>query len=149
MLEAGLSRERALEKLEVKGFPARDLAVEAQLIRRLMMVYARAGEVVLVGRGAQVVLQDFASAIQIRVQAPESLRILRMMKRMGIERREAERCIRQSDRVRARYLQRFYQAVWNDPDLYHLILNTGRVSVDLAVSLIVQLAAQLGAELPH
>ena len=89
MLEAGLSRERALEKLEVKGFPARDLAVEAQLIRRLMMVYARAGEVVLVGRGAQVVLQDFASAIQIRVQAPESLRILRMMKRMGIERREA------------------------------------------------------------
>ncbi len=43
----------------------------------------------------------------------------------------------QHDRWREQYLRNYHKADWNDPLLYHLTINTGKVDVGAAVDLIV------------
>jgi cytidylate kinase len=44
--------------------------------------------------------------------------------------------IEKKDKSRAAYLQHFYNADWDDPLPYHLIINTGKVPLDDAVDII-------------
>jgi hypothetical protein len=55
--------------------------------------------------------------------------------------------VRASDRGRADYLRRYHGVDWLDPTLYHLVINTGWVSVATAVDLIVA-AQQALAQVP-
>jgi cytidylate kinase len=53
-----------------------------------------------------------------------------------LTRKTALALVRREDRGRARYLKKYFGADVDDPLLYHLILNTGRVSYDEAVEII-------------
>lgn len=114
----------------------------SELIRRVIQEYAHIGDVIIVGRGGQVVLRDFPHAFHVRVQADKALRIQRLIERLGLDFKEAEREINQSDKERTRYLKYYYDADWADPSLYHLIINTGKLSVDLITHLICEAVKQ-------
>jgi cytidylate kinase len=60
-----------------------------------------------------------------------------------LDRRAAQSRVRASDRARFDYLRRYHDADWLDPTLYHLVLNTGRMSIAAAADLII--AAQQAA----
>ncbi|MCB0155947.1 MAG: hypothetical protein KDF65_14220 [Anaerolineae bacterium] len=49
----------------------------------------------------------------------------------------------QRDQAGAAYLKRFYNLDWNDPLLYHLVLNTGKWDVESAAHLIVSAVSYL------
>ena len=53
--------------------------------------------------------------------------------------------VRVSDQSRADYLARYHNARWLDPLLYHLVVNTGEMRVEAAVSLIVHAAQAIGS----
>jgi cytidylate kinase len=125
-------------------FSARYLDLAKQMIRAL----AARGRVVIMGRGAQVVLRDAPQALHIRVVAPLPMRIRRVAQGEGVSDREAARRIRRRDRAVARYLRHFHGVDWTDPLLYHLTLNMGALAEEEAVRLILQ-AAPGGGEPPH
>ena len=49
---------------------------------------------------------------------------------------EAQKYCVNQDRARERYFKKYFNADVNDPLLYHLVVNTGRVSYDEAAKLI-------------
>jgi cytidylate kinase len=115
----------------------------AELIQMVIQEYAQTGDVVIVGRGGQVVLQSYPKVLHIQVQAPVAWRIRNLMERTGGAYDEAEQQIIHSDRQRARYMKHFYNVVWDDPALYHFVINTGKTSRDTAVHLVSEAATWL------
>jgi cytidylate kinase len=113
---------------------------EASLVattERVVAEIAAEGKVVLVGRAAPAVLAGAHDALHIKIVAPEATRIERLMRGDGIDAREAERRIRESDSNRARYHAHYYRRDWNDPANYHMVLNAGRLGLEGATALIV------------
>ncbi len=148
ILQENLNREEALRHLTEQQRRVEAGAAYGELIRRVILEYAQAGNVLIAGRGGQVTLKDFANALHVRIHAPEDLRILRLVERLGLDQKEAERQIHQADKERVRYMKHFYDAKWDDPDLYHLVINTGKVSLDLATQLICDTAQRLARPVP-
>lgn len=111
---------------------------------------AHQGNVLIVGRGGQILLRNHPNAVHILVVAPVRFRVDRVMASHSLNKRVAQARVRTSDRARSDYLRRYHDVAWLDPDLYDLVVNTGRVSVDTAVELIIAVhrAHQTPAERP-
>lgn len=148
ILQENLSRDEALHHLTEQQRRVEAGAAYGELIRRVILEYAQTGNVIITGRGGQVVLKDFANALHVRIHTPEELRILRLTERLGLDQKEAERQIHQADKERVRYMKHFYDAKWDDPDLYHLVINTGKVPADLATQIICDTAQRLARPVP-
>ncbi|MEJ2211316.1 MAG: cytidylate kinase-like family protein [Anaerolineae bacterium] len=99
---------------------------------------AREGNVLLVGRGSQVLLRDYPRVLHIQVVAPPAYRLDVVMKRHELNKRDAQNRIRASDRARFDYVRRYHDADWLDPTLYHLVINTGWMPLPIAVDLIIE-----------
>jgi cytidylate kinase len=97
---------------------------------------ARQGNVVLIGRGANVITRELANVIHVRLVAPLARRVERIQQLWGIEAKRALDFIRKADVGRRRYLQTHFGQNIDDPLLYHLIINTDLVSYDQASRLI-------------
>jgi len=106
----------------------------AETILRLAML----GHVILIGRAAAVVTARLPHVLHVRLVAPFEVRVERVQADRKLSRKEAVEVVRREDRGRARYWKRYYGADIADPLLYHLVLNTGRLSCEAAVAGIVQ-----------
>lgn len=81
------------------------------------------GNCVIVGRGAQCILQHKPDVYHAFVYAPYKERILRLRKRLK-DPSSAEQKIRTVDGERTRYLQEYFGKCWNDPHLYDLMISS-------------------------
>jgi cytidylate kinase len=103
------------------------------VVRRL----AREGNVLLLGRGSQVLLQNHPGVLRIQVVAPLPCRVQVVMEGLHLSKRDAQRRVRASDHARSDYLRRYHDVDWLDPTLYDLVVNTGRLTVAAAIQLII------------
>ena len=79
--------------------------------------------------------------LRVRVCAPMPSRERVMVERLGLKSpSEAMREILQNDAAHARIMRGFLGVNWEDPQLYHVVLNTGAVPVDACVSIVRLLA---------
>lgn len=108
-----------------------------RVVGMVIRYLAREGNVVIVGRGGQVVLKDVAGVLHVRVIASFAQRVATLIAREGIDRREAMARLRASDRARANYLERYHGVNWQDTTLYNLILNTDNFPLSAAVAAVV------------
>jgi cytidylate kinase len=102
---------------------------------------AKEGNVVIRGWGATALLREIPHVLCVRVCAPMAFRERVMMERLGINdasvvRREIER----NDAAHARTMHRLFDLDWEDPLLYHLVLNTESVAIETCVKLVRALA---------
>jgi Cytidylate kinase-like family len=97
--------------------------------------HADHGAVVL-GRAGAIVLRDVPGAVHVRLDGPVERRVEQAMARQGIDRAEAERLRRDADRAREAYVRHFYGADARDPGLYHLVIDSTRLPVDVVVEVI-------------
>lgn len=124
-----------------------DEAQSVALIQSAVRGAYDAGDIVIVGRGGQSILQELPDVLHVRVVAPMGVRIARLQKREGWTVEEAEQQIIRHDRATSEYLGRFFGVRWDDPDLYHFVLNTGKLSLDGAAQIIVDAVVQLRASI--
>jgi hypothetical protein len=106
------------------------------------------GDVVIVGRGGQVILQDAPRALHAQIVAPLEHRMAVLARREQISEEEATRVVRASDGARKDYLRKYHRVDWLDPTLYDVVINTHRVPPSLAAAMIVDAHQQL-AEQDH
>ncbi|MCU0520569.1 MAG: cytidylate kinase-like family protein [Anaerolineae bacterium] len=111
-------------------------------VRQVMLEQAAEGDVVLVGRGGQVILQDCRDVLHVRVVAPLALRIERVAAAQSIPLAAARAQVSASDRARRSYLRRYYHVNLNDIGLYDLVLNTRGLTVAAAADVLVQAWSQ-------
>jgi cytidylate kinase len=101
-----------------------------QLIREL----AERGGVILVGRGGSRFLCDFPGAFHVRLVAPLSVRLPRVMEHRWLREAQARKLIAESDGQRRRFYEDYFGADWSNPLEYDITVNSGRLgpaAVDL------------------
>ena len=103
------------------------------------------GNVVIIGRGGQAVLQNLPDVLHVRLVAPLELRIKRHGERAGLSPAEAREAVIQHDHASIDYVRRFYDLDLTNPELYDLIINTGRITPLAAARLIIEAVNQLPA----
>lgn len=81
------------------------------------------GNCVIVGRGAQCVLQHKPDVFHVFVYAPYRERIERLRRRLEPG-TNVEQRIRKVDEERAKYLQEYFGKCWNNPHLYDLMISS-------------------------
>jgi cytidylate kinase len=108
----------------------------SHLIRAAMYELAARKNVVIVGRGGQVILKDIPGALHIRIIAPFTLRVARLIEQRGYKEYDAQRLIRQGDRDSSGYLGTYFDADPNSSELYDLVINTRGMTLDHCVELI-------------
>jgi cytidylate kinase len=94
------------------------------------------GNVIIVGRAGQAILRNQSNTIHLRVIAPLETRIRRIVKAHNVSLQAARAQIVDSDHYRADYLQRFYGTDWDDPTLYHLVINTGQMDLTTSAEVV-------------
>jgi cytidylate kinase len=114
----------------------------ARIVRETMESYARKGDAIIVGRGGQMILQEWPNALHVHLYAPVEVRARRLVERLGISEAEAQRRIERSDEEKRQYIRHVREnASWKNLKYYHLAIDTGRVSPEIAAQMIT-LAAQ-------
>ena len=102
---------------------------------------AVAGNVLIRGWGATVLLRPVAHVPRVRVCSPLELRVRRLMERLETDDEAlAREEIAVDDAAHASRMAAFVNVTWGDPTLYDLTLNTERIPVATCVDLVVALA---------
>ena len=91
---------------------------------------------VLLGRAGAVVLAGHPAAFHIRLDGPEERRLARAAAFEGIDEITARNRLVETDRARARYVQRLYGRSPDDPLLYHLVIDSTVLSSEDCVEVI-------------
>jgi cytidylate kinase len=108
--------------------------------RRVMEEAVAREPVVVVGRGAQLVLSQHADAIHVFCYAPRHALARRVAERESISEAEAARMVDQVNRQRALAVRRDYGRVWGAPENYHLCLNTEWLGIEQSAQIVVRSA---------
>jgi cytidylate kinase len=149
-----IDKERIGEALADYGFPERELEAYDEkrpslwesfsgerkkflhFMQAVIYDFARKGNVVIVGRGSQVLLKDLPGAFHVRIKAPFDIRVKRIMEREGDDERHVKRILRRWDRDASGYIRYLFNVDWDDQSLYDMIINTRKISVDTAAKMI-------------
>jgi cytidylate kinase len=103
----------------------------------------RQGNVVIIGRGANVILADATDVLHVGLLAPMEARVETMMGMEHLERDDAQADLEELDKARQDFFRKFFKARPNDPDLFHLMLNMGRLQTKTAAEIIVHAIGDL------
>lgn len=131
------------EAYAAEGLPDWSEERMVQLTASIIQERAGSAPLVVIGRGAPILLRERRDALKVFVTAPVEVRASRLRDRTGCSADDALRELRKSDQHRLAYMQQYYNANWRDATLYDLIVNTERLDPDSAAALIVEAAGRL------
>jgi len=100
---------------------------------------AKKGDAVFVGRGSALLLKTLNCALRVRVHASVEKRIQNLVNR-GYPKESARLAIERSDHERSAFIQFAFGVDWSAPKLYDLVFNMDKLSVDLVVNMILNVA---------
>ncbi len=113
------------------------------LIRSTINAAYKRGNVLIVGRGGQAVLENRPGVLHLRIVAPFEDRVLQVQASESLTAAQARRLIEERDAAQREYLRMFHHIDVDDATLYHLVLNTGKMTLDQCVALIKEAAQGL------
>lgn len=106
-------------------------------LAKLIEAIGRAGQSVLVGRGAGFLLPR-ETTLSVRLIAPIRVRSLRLAERMGVSARTARRAAKDLDARRAAFDRTMHRMRTADPHNYDMVLDTEGLGLEIAAEVIVR-----------
>jgi cytidylate kinase len=97
---------------------------------------AEGGYVILVGRGANVITAKLPNVFHVRLVASLENRVQQVEEVYDFDRPAALAYIKAQDHAKRLYLKDYFGQDIDDPQIYHLIVNTDRMSYDDTAKLI-------------
>lgn len=107
-------------------------------VSALIMAAYHHNNVVIIGRGSQVVLANKPDVLRVRIIAPLEKRIQTWMVRDKLTYKDAKKRVHERDKAHVDFVKNFYDADVRNPELYDLVINTEKLSIIDAVDLIIQ-----------
>jgi len=102
---------------------------------------AQHGNVLIKGWGVATLLRDLPGVISVRVCAPMEFRVRVLMERLGTKDANAVReQLERYDAARVRTVRAYFNIEQEDARLYHIVLNTERLSIEACVKTVCELA---------
>lgn len=108
-----------------------------ETLTELIYAFAERGNIVIVGRGAQALLEDREDTLHVRVACPQEERIRRVSERDEMTMEDAAARVKDSDQQREAWHAKYFDLDYREPYHYHLVVNSGRLADSLAAELIV------------
>lgn len=105
-------------------------------VTRTIFNLARRGNVILVGRGSNIITASFKHVLHVRLIASREARIENLERYYLFGREDAEEFLVKTDKARKRYVRQNFSADIDDPLAYHLVINTGRLGFDASARVI-------------
>jgi cytidylate kinase len=97
------------------------------------------GDVVILGRGGQYILDDHPDAYHILLINDIDNRAKFMMEHYDLSQSKAEQVVSREDKRRVNLYRKLGKTDYDDSSLYHLVLNMGRISLEQALKLVCNL----------
>ena len=114
------------------------------MLNEILEALAHRDNTVIMGRGSFAILNDYEDVFTVRIQAPFSVRVERIMERENLtDRATAEARVRENDQIQSRFVQMFYAKKWDQETHFNLVVDTGSVSSEIAVNWIIEGARAL------
>jgi cytidylate kinase len=107
---------------------------------------AGSGNVVIIGRGSNMILADLPGVFNVSLVAPIEARIENIMRREELSKEEATAYVENLEEARVTFFRKFFKVNANDPTLYHMVLNTGFLSPTVGAQVIAKAVTDLNAE---
>lgn len=107
-----------------------------QRANKTILRLAQTGNVILVGRGGNIVTSKLKTVFHVYLVGSLEKRIEQAEKVLNLDRKSAINHIKKKDEARRRYVKDNFDKDINDPLLYHIIINTDLVQYDEAARLI-------------
>jgi|ERR1700678_802399 cytidylate kinase len=113
-----------------------DAAVFREQAETIMRTALETGAVIL-GRAGGAAFRDEPDVLRVRLFGPEEARIEQAARIEDVDAATARQRLPEVDRARAQYVRRLYGFDIDDPDLYHLQLDSTTLPLDTCAELIV------------
>ena len=111
-------------------------------ISRAIEELVEQGNVVILGRGAHILMQGDPRLFRVHLVAELEVRIQRIASQYNLKGKaglyEARRMVINSDYARTAYHNYLFEADWNDPLLHDLVINTTEIDLDQAAETVLQ-----------
>ena len=108
----------------------------ARKTSKTILKLAKVGNVIIVGRGANIITANLKNVFHVRLVAPFENRITHIQEYFGMSGKEAEEYIIREEEARKKYLKSYFFKDIEDPINYHLILNTKLLGYEGAAEVI-------------
>ncbi|MBU1342566.1 MAG: cytidylate kinase-like family protein, partial [Proteobacteria bacterium] len=141
MIETSKNSRVLLETLDERGMNIVDDIVSnfvnehhlwpddySKLLFKILTTIAKHGKAVLLGRGANCVLQK-QKALRVRIVAPMMVRRSRIQNSLDLSRDDAQKHMVSTDANRSAFVKRYFNSDATDASNYDLVLNTGTLSI--------------------
>ncbi|MFC1811961.1 AAA family ATPase [Thermodesulfobacteriota bacterium] len=127
--------ERVLK--EERGYIDEEIYLDYLVV--IISQVAEEGNAVIIGRGSQYILNDHPDARHILLVDEIENRVKFMMENYDLSGKEAEKIVAKEDKRRMSFYGKLGKADFDNPDLYHLVLNMGRLNMEKALQLVLQM----------
>ena len=97
------------------------------------------GDVVILGRGSQYILNDHPDAYHILLIDTFENRVRFMQKNYDLSQSRAAQVVKNEDKRRVNLYRKLGKSDYDNPILYHLVLNMSKVDLKQALELVSQL----------
>ena len=106
---------------------------------------ASSGNVVVIGRGANIILKDAPGTVHVALAASPAKCVDTIVERERFSRAEGEKFFADAERARQAFFRKFFKVHCDNQSLYHVCLNMDRISLDTAAEIVVHMARDLEA----
>jgi cytidylate kinase len=97
---------------------------------------ARAGYVILVGRGANIITRKLVNGVHVRLVGSFEKRVAHMQGYLNLDKKHATDYVIKEERERRDYIKRFFQKDLSDASLYDIVVNTDTMPLDDVVMIV-------------
>lgn len=91
---------------------------------------------VILGRGGQILFQDFPPSLHVKVTSPLVERVARIAKHYKLSHKGALKLIQEQDADKKKYIKKVFNQDWLDLNLYDMVINTGKITFEDAANII-------------
>lgn len=101
-----------------------------ELMKKVIIDTYNKGNVIIIGRGSQIVLNDYRNVFHLRFVGDEKKQIKRVAYKENISEDKAANKICKINKRRKSYLKYFYDKDINNYNLYHFVVNVDKLGKD-------------------
>jgi len=116
-----------------------DEEIYVDLLHQIINRLADEGNTVIIGRGSQYILREREDAFHILLVAQQEDRVKFMEENYDLSPKEAALVVSRQDKRRTNLYRKFGKEDYDQPNLYHLVINSSKQDLNMATELVCKL----------
>lgn len=150
-------QEYKVEKKNIERFDERkpgfwdafstDRDIYLNYLKLAILEYACEDNCIILGRGAQVILENVPGILRLRFVSSPEIRAQRLQQELNCNENHAYKLMMKSDHERAGFHRFFFDVDWTRDELYDIVLNTGTLPKETILDLLIRFTQEMGKNL--